>query len=65
MQDEIKVQDDTSLARAVRWMTGFVIVRKEGKMPQDIDREGVHRLAREGAQIVEVLPAKEFEEDHL
>jgi rhodanese-related sulfurtransferase len=34
-------------------------------MPQDIDREEVHRLGRGGAQIVEVLPAKEFEEDHL
>ena len=34
-------------------------------MPQDIDREGVRKLIAGGAQIVEVLPAKEFEEDHL
>jgi rhodanese-related sulfurtransferase len=34
-------------------------------MPQDIDREGVRKLIAGGAQIVEVLPAREFEEDHL
>jgi rhodanese-related sulfurtransferase len=34
-------------------------------MPQDIDREGVRKLIGDGAQIVEVLPAREFEEDHL
>jgi rhodanese-related sulfurtransferase len=34
-------------------------------MPQDIDREGVRKLMADGAQLVEVLPAKEFEEDHL
>jgi rhodanese-related sulfurtransferase len=37
----------------------------EEGMPQDIDREGVRRLVEEGAQLVEVLPANEFEEDHL
>jgi rhodanese-related sulfurtransferase len=35
-------------------------------MPQDIDREAVRRMVRdEGAQLVEVLPKAEFEEDHL
>jgi rhodanese-related sulfurtransferase len=34
-------------------------------MPQAIDRKGVQRLIREGAQVVEVLPREEFEEDHL
>jgi rhodanese-related sulfurtransferase len=33
-------------------------------MPQAIDRNGVRRLA-EGAQLVEVLPASEYAEDHL
>ena len=32
---------------------------------QEIDREEVRRLVSEGAQLVEVLPAKEYEEDHL
>ncbi len=30
-----------------------------------IDREGVRRLLAGGAQLVEVLPAPEYEEDHL
>ena len=34
-------------------------------MPHEIDREGVRRLAAEGAQLVEVLPASEYAEDHL
>jgi rhodanese-related sulfurtransferase len=34
-------------------------------MPQPIDRDGVRRLAEQGAQIVEVLPANEYAEDHL
>jgi len=35
-------------------------------MPEDIDREEVQRLVRdEGAQLVEVLPKAEYEEDHL
>ena len=34
-------------------------------MPQAIDRKDVQRLMREGAQVVEVLPKEEFEEDHL
>jgi rhodanese-related sulfurtransferase len=32
---------------------------------KEIDREQVQHLAASGAQIVEALPAKEFEEDHL
>jgi rhodanese-related sulfurtransferase len=34
-------------------------------MPEAIDREQVRRLMEAGAQIVEVLPAKEYREDHL
>jgi phage shock protein E len=34
-------------------------------MPRQIDRDGVRRLAAEGAQLVEVLPANEYAEDHL
>lgn len=34
-------------------------------MPRTIDREGVRRLAGEGAQLVEVLPVNEFDEEHL
>jgi rhodanese-related sulfurtransferase len=34
-------------------------------MAQEIDREGVRRLIGEGAQVVDVLPAKEYGEDHL
>jgi len=38
---------------------------EEGSMPQDIDRENLRRLVDQGAQLVEVLPAKEYAEDHL
>jgi len=34
-------------------------------MPTIIDRAGVQRLMREGAQIVDVLPSEEFAEEHL
>ena len=34
-------------------------------MPREIDRSEVQRLVEEGAQLVEVLPAKEYAEDHL
>jgi rhodanese-related sulfurtransferase len=34
-------------------------------MPQAIDRDAVRRLANQGAQLVEVLPANEYAEDHL
>jgi rhodanese-related sulfurtransferase len=34
-------------------------------MPASIDRDQVRQLMKTGAQIVEVLPAKEYEEDHL
>jgi rhodanese-related sulfurtransferase len=34
-------------------------------MPQGIDRDEVQRLLSEGAQLVEVLPREEYEEDHL
>jgi rhodanese-related sulfurtransferase len=34
-------------------------------MPTRIDRDEVQRLLTEGAQLVEVLPSAEFEEEHL
>ena len=34
-------------------------------MPSEIDRAEVRRLLEQRAQLVEVLPAKEYEEDHL
>jgi len=34
-------------------------------MPNSIDRDGVRRLLEAGAQLVEVLPAKEYHEEHL
>jgi len=34
-------------------------------MPARIDRDEVLRLIAAGAQLVEVLPAREFAEDHL
>ena len=34
-------------------------------MSQEIDREGVRRLLTQGAQIIDVLPAREYGEDHL
>jgi rhodanese-related sulfurtransferase len=37
----------------------------EVTMPREIDREGVRRLAADGAQLVEILPASEYAEDHL
>ncbi len=34
-------------------------------MPREIERAEVRRLLDRGAQLVEVLPAEEFKEDHL
>jgi len=34
-------------------------------IPIPIDRDEVQRLLAEGAQLVEVLPREEFEEEHL
>lgn len=34
-------------------------------MPTEIDRSQVQSLVKEGAQLVEVLPVGEYEEDHL
>ncbi|HXF36529.1 MAG TPA: rhodanese-like domain-containing protein [Actinomycetota bacterium] len=34
-------------------------------MPREVHRDEVQRLMAEGAQIVEVLPREEYEEDHL
>ena len=34
-------------------------------MPSLIDRDQVLQMVQDGAQLIEVLPAKEFAEDHL
>ena len=34
-------------------------------MPKDIDRDEARRLLEGGAQLVEVLPSSEYDEDHL
>ena len=34
-------------------------------MPTDIDRTELQRLVERGAQLVEVLPKEEYEEEHL
>jgi rhodanese-related sulfurtransferase len=34
-------------------------------MPKEIDREELQRMVAAGAQLVEVLPAVEYAEDHL
>jgi rhodanese-related sulfurtransferase len=34
-------------------------------MPREIDRDELRRFVDAGAQLVEVLPAKEYREDHL
>jgi rhodanese-related sulfurtransferase len=34
-------------------------------MPREIDRTELQRLVEGGAQLVEVLPANEYQEDHL
>jgi rhodanese-related sulfurtransferase len=34
-------------------------------VPRDIDREELQELVRRGAQLVEVLPKEEYEEEHL
>lgn len=34
-------------------------------MPTEIDRHEVQQLLQRGAQLVEVLPPDEYEEDHL
>jgi rhodanese-related sulfurtransferase len=44
-------------------------LRRSGKeaitMPTTIDRHSVQRLVAEGAQLVDVLPPKDYEDEHL
>jgi len=44
---------------------GSRIRAKEAALTQEIGREQVRRLMAEGAQVVDVLPAQEYGEDHL
>jgi phage shock protein E len=39
--------------------------RREATMPLEIARKELRELLARGAQLVEVLPADEFREDHL
>ena len=34
-------------------------------MPRNVERDEVQRLVGEGAQLVEVLPKEEYEDEHL
>jgi rhodanese-related sulfurtransferase len=34
-------------------------------MPRNVDRDELRRLVEAGAQLVEVLPKEEYEEEHL
>ena len=34
-------------------------------MAREIDRDGLRRLMEQGAQLVDVLPPREYSEDHL
>ncbi len=34
-------------------------------MPREVDRKALRRLVDEGAQLVDVLPAAEYQEEHL
>jgi rhodanese-related sulfurtransferase len=38
---------------------------RQWPMPQDVDRDELQRLMEQGAQLVEVLPKEEYEEEHL
>jgi rhodanese-related sulfurtransferase len=45
---------------------GYATDKKGGPMPISIDRDEVQRLvAEEAAQVVEVLPAAEYEDEHI
>lgn len=37
----------------------------DGLMAAQVDRDRLQRMLAEGAQLLEVLPAKEYEEEHL
>jgi rhodanese-related sulfurtransferase len=34
-------------------------------MPRQVDLDGLRRLMEQGAQVVDVLPAREYGEDHI
>ncbi|MPZ13142.1 MAG: hypothetical protein GEU73_01730 [Chloroflexi bacterium] len=40
-------------------------VREAGRMPTAIDRNDLRELARSGAQLIEVLPRQEYDDEHL
>ena len=44
---------------------GGSVQARERRVPREIGREDVKRLVAAGAQLVEVLPANEYAEDHL
>jgi rhodanese-related sulfurtransferase len=44
---------------------GWSAVRKEDLTPKEIDVNEIRSLIDRGAQVVDVLPADEYEEEHL
>jgi rhodanese-related sulfurtransferase len=52
-------------ARAVPQAPGSGSGEGRSLMHRVVDRQEVQRLMRDGAQIVEVLPREEYEEEHL
>ena len=46
------------------WLNRYPAKEKQS-MPEVIDRDRLRELVESGAQLVEVLPAEEYEEDHL
>lgn len=47
--------------------TRSYMINRKGRthMPRTVDRREVQRLVEQGAQLVEVLPLEEYEEQHL
>ena len=46
-------------------MKGNSLIKERINMPIDINRDDVQRLIANGAQLIEVLPAEEYNEAHL
>jgi hypothetical protein len=40
-------------------------IAQEGVMPKEVGRDEVQKLVAQSAQLVEVLPANEYEQNHL
>ena len=54
------------MAAIARWVPNHAGPRdEEAAVAREIDREQVRRLMEQGAQVIDVLPAREYGEDHL